>query len=241
MIRKIRMICVLLLQFGFINHTHAGNKATEDKELVNLLSQLKTADGYSYDITVVSRMDGMEKPETSKMTNYQSRTKMIVYSKSDDIILFVCAAGQFRVNVKQKEVFYHQCKDSSEVAELSQLWNDPSLSGLVDTFFLQRAHIVEKKNEKNMVRYKLRYPEDSGLKETNILYNKQTSFFSSISYSFERIKQYTAAQSAMIRQNVTMNNYKKTVPAEVEHLLEVSKDMKSYLQQTYKGYNIQPI
>lgn len=232
---------MLLLCCATVYTSQAGGNASSDKELVDLLSKIKTADGYCYNVKVVSQVLGDNKSETMKMTNYQSRDQFVIYTKSDDAFFFLCRNGQFRVNVKEKTVYYHQFDSTAELTDLQKEWSAPLVGGLVDSFFLLNAKIAEKKKDKKTTHYKLKYTEDSGLKETNVTYNLQTSFFSTISYSFQRTRVFPGNKTVVIKQDVTMDNYRKKAPEDLQSLISDTKNMLAYLQNAYKGYVIKPI
>jgi hypothetical protein len=225
----------------------AQGNAKEDKTLVGLLDQLSEADGYTYQVNIFSEVVGKAKEkELMKMTNYQSRQSFIVYSKTDDILLFLCENGQFRVNHKEKEVFYAAFpKDAAALNEKKEALIKQFSSYAVGSYFLDAATIAGKTAGKLNITYKLRYPETSMIRDMLIDYNVKTSFFNRLQYTVEKPISGSASletgKPAVMRQKVVMDGYVQAVPSQVRQLLESTRNLRSYLEQTYKGYQIQTI
>ncbi len=227
--------------------TSGATPAREDRKLLELFAELNEADGYTYQISMSSQIVGDNKPkEIVKMVNYQSRKAFVIYSKSDEALIFLCGNGQFRINPKDKQIFYAQFP--TDPAVLQRYKNNMLAqfsANAVDSFFLNGATITSKAATKNKLSYHLSYSPQSLIKDLIIEYDLQKSFFTSISYSVDKpmpgSESLKTGKISMMRQKVIMDHYESRTPPEVAQLLLATKDLQGYLERSYKGYKIEKI
>lgn len=243
--RKIITNLFLLFLAAPLPATASGD-ARNDKGLTAILAKLNEADGYTYTVSVSSEIIGRPgEKEVTKMVNYQSKKSFILYSKTDDMLLFLCDAGQFRVNIKDKEVYYAEFSRDPAVLQQQKTQMMAAFAAMsVDSFFLNGASVAGKADTKARVTYKLKYEPESMIRELVIDYNPQTAFFTSIQYSVEKAIAGSSApgqQPELVLQKVLMDHYVREIPVEVKQLLTDTRELKAYLERTYKGYHIERI
>ena len=244
---KTLIISILLLSGSLTTTVFATGNARADNKLVEIVEQLNQADGYTYQVVVSSVIVGDPKEKTvMRMTNYQSRKSFVVYSKTDEMILFICDNGQFRVNFKDKMIYYAAfSKDPAALQQQREKLLAQFDSYSVQSFLLDNASVSGKTNGRKNLVYKLTYPGSSMIKNLTIDYDLSASFFNSITYTIEKpiagSESLTTSEPSIIRQMVLMDHYVKTVPTVVTQLVEGTKDLQSYLESNYKGYQLKKL
>ncbi|XZF15208.1 hypothetical protein ACTHGU_03655 [Chitinophagaceae bacterium MMS25-I14] len=231
------LICICCNAFA-VGPVRNAN-ASADKTLTGLFEALKNEDNYGYDLTVISRLEGSDsRRDTVHISNYQSRRSFLFYTQSAGALFFVSRHGQFRVNTGDKTIYYQQYNSDSIAGAVLDAFRSPQMLGMLDSLFLAEATVASQKRDKGQLVYVLKYPEHSSVKEMKMVYNTTDSLFRSIEYVFERP---APDRQSKILQQVQMNHYTRKAPAEVQLLEEKSKDLKTYLSITYKGYTIKTI
>jgi len=225
------LCCVSLL-------CNAAGNSNKIQPLDSLMLQLKNADGYAYDITVLSWLPDKKHPDTTLMTNYQSRKDIVLYAASGKDLFFLCSHGQFRIDDAGKVIYFHPIKDTAELAALQHDWQDPGQLGLLDSFFLKNARVAEQKNKAGKTKYVLKYPADMLLQQATFSYDQAKRFFTAISYTMVRPLNVPGRADLKANQQVTMNNYRQHPPPLVPLLLAQGDHLQDYLQQHYKNYSL---
>lgn len=215
-------------------------KATQDKKLVELFKGIKNADGFTYRIKVQSSIAGdtQQTPAISSV-NYCSQSAFIMYSQSEQELMLLSNKGQFKVD-HHKKIVYYKVFDTDGALDSAKLLYLTQMGNVFDSFFLSSATITQKKMTKKNVFYHLTYPASSLIKEFKILARLSDGIPENVSYVLDRLAN-ESAQPLMIRQRLTMDHYQHSMPDEVRLLLAESKDIVSFLQKKYAGYNLQKI
>ena len=244
---KTLIISCLLLCAALSTPAFATRTAREDHKLVEMVEQLNQADGYTYQVVISSVIvDNPKETSLMRMTNYQSRKTFVVYSKTDEMMLFICDNGQFRVNYKDKTIYYAAFpKDPAALQQQKDKLLAHFDSYSVQSFLLDNASVSGITSGKKNVVYKLTYPASSMIKNLAIDYDPGAAFFNSIIYTIEKpiagSESLTTSQPSVIRQTVVMDHYVKSVPGIVTQLIDGTKDLQSYLESNYKGYQLKKL
>jgi hypothetical protein len=233
-----RTICVLLLCCLLGQHAAAGGNSTGEDQLRTILAKLSTADGYSYDTRIRTLMPGTQQADSAKMTNYQSRSQRVIYARSDKDFFFLCPQGQFRVSERDRQVYYKHFDDSDR-AGLDRQWSSVSSNRLLDSLFLEHVLSLQKKSERGVLKFRLRYAAGASLQSAVISYSEAAAFVSRIQYKLEQSRAIPGGNAARVQQEVVMDNYRQKPPDDLSHLLSGMNDLEHFLQQTYKGYTLQ--
>lgn len=214
--------------------------AVSDKQiLAGLFEVFKKQDNYSYQATIISKVEGANtKADTIHMLNYQSKQDFVLYSRSEHDLFFMNKAGQFRVNKKLQTIYYVLYKNEAESAEAMKAYASPQVAQLIDSFFIGKATSITRKSEKTQVRFLLKYPEQSMIRDMSVVYSTRDSFFKSIHYTMARPSSDGRTQ---VIQSLLMDHYESKMPEEVRELIDRSSDLHGYLLTTYKGYTIKAI
>lgn len=211
--------------------------AAKDVFLRDVFRRISAADGYHYQVSVRSLMSDTQKLAPVITENYQSRSRFLIWSRSDEAVFFVCEQGQFRVDHNLKTIWYKQYSGAALLAELRQAY-DLQGTGLLDSLFLNGAVVRKKTSAGGKISYKLSYPGHMMLRDLDLVYVPRDSFISSLSYTMDRPM---GKSPVRIRQVVTMDHYKKEIPEEVKRLLSAAADLEQWLKQSYNGYSLQKI
>ncbi len=248
MLQKIINCRLLVFLLSLLSLTaRAGQPAAEDRQLQEFLSRLSDAEGCAYQASITSQITGNKKEqEAMHMYNYQSRKAFIVYSKSEDALVFICEHGQLRVNPKEKTAYYAQYP--TDTAALHQLKNrmlSRFSADMVSSFLLSGATISSKTINKGLISYKLTYAPEATLTGCSIICDQQRATVVSISYTMQRPIEGSAGfgdnQASVMQQKVNMDHYEQKIPADVTNLLTDTKDIRAYLERNYQGYKIEKI
>jgi hypothetical protein len=232
------LLPVLCLLFC-CNSAEAQRDADKDEQLRDIFHRIAAADGYHYRVSVSTVARDTQKLAPAVTENYQSREQFLIWSSSAEALFFVCPNGQFRVDHINKAIFYKQYNGDQELAEARNAY-DAATSGLLDSFFLKGAVVDRKTTVKGKLNYRLSYPHHDMLRSLNLVYIPGDSFIRSLSYILERPLNAKAARIGL-RQVVTMDHYKKEMPAEVRRLLSQAGDLEQFLKGAYTGYSLQKI
>jgi hypothetical protein len=224
-----------------------AGRPDKDKELISMFSRLKIADGYSYSLTIHSEIIGLpNEQESIRYINYLSKENFIQYSSTEASVYFLNKEGRFKVDHKSKTVYYKQFDNDSIWIKEQKQWNSPNIGQVLDSLFLKNAIASEKKIVKSVLTIKLKYPAQSMIKSMELNYNTKDSFFSRISYSIDRpyqAKGYNPniKDQSIVRQVVVMDQYERSIPKAAQAIMTHSKNIYSYLQQTYAGYTLKSL
>jgi hypothetical protein len=207
-----------------------------DKELMNIIQKLSSADNYCYALTITSVIQGKPaEKETQKYLNYNSKEQFLSFSGSNQAVIFINRNGMFKADIQEKQVYYVQFNDSSR-----QQWQKfaENASGKIDSVLLHDATVVSKISGKATVTYKLKYPAQSEIKEMSVVCNTRSGSVNSISYTIVRPLAGTTHPDVTVKQTVTMDHYEQNMPQEVKNIMAEGNDLYAYLQKSYAGYAI---
>ena len=225
----------------------AAKPAWGDAKLVAMIRQLITANGYQSKVVITAAIPGHAGQQSvTVMENYQDRESFIIYSKTAEMLLFVCDNGQFRVDYKDHKVYYAVYpSDPAALKAQKERMMALFLTVPVDTFFLKGATVAGRVAKNGVTSYRLTYPKGSMLTGLSFDYSAEKSFFDRITYTVSRpisgSESLTTGEPAMMQQTVVTDHYEHSMPSQIAPLLAATKDLPAYLALTYKGYQLEKI
>jgi hypothetical protein len=234
------LIMIAVWSTVFTVSAQHGPKAKDDKQLVGIFAGLTKIDGYAFHITQRSSLvEDTQKAVTVTMNNYQSKDAFVMYSNSDNGLLFLSERGQFKVDYAKKSVYYRLFDNDSLLASAKQQYTG-QFQNVLDSLFLADAVILQKKETKKNVSYRLKYPEQSTVKAFNIVLRLSDAIPETVSYTIDRPLNANT-KGIWVRQQLTIDHYQHGMPEEVRSLIAATKNLYPYLQQKYAGYTLQKI
>lgn len=234
-------LCFALLFWSPVRLVAQGKpKASADKALMQLLENVRQADGYAYTTRVQSTVVGdTQKSPVQTTFSYGSRSAFVMYAKSETELVFLCSKGQFKVDETHKEVYYKLFQNDAELNEVKQLYLD-QVAGSFDSVFLTGAVVKRKKLTKARAEYELVYPATAAMKSFKMQVKLPGGTPERMEYAIERpLNQHT--HPMMIIQKMTMDQYSTQMPREVTQLLAASEDLQGYLERKYASYALRKI
>ncbi len=235
MYRYLMMACCALAALS----AAGANNPYEDKELMYIINWIKQADNYTYELCIKSEMKyGTKDSAAQYALIYTSHADSVRYVCGTDECSFLNKEGMFKVHRKTKQVGYRQFRSDTLIHRIMETAANDGAGKQVDSIFLLGATIRQRTKLGNVVSYKLGYRSDYMIKSMEIAFDTHAKKLISMSYVLERYLNGIHADAALVRQTVRMSQYRHQQPADLQHILLKSKELKQYLESTYASYSI---